>query len=187
MAPILGILASSQQGSISNTSYESIATVTVGSGGASSITFSSIPSTYQHLQIRYFGKNVAANNTWYNLYVNFNSDSGSNYSRHLLAGDGTSLSAGAQTSQTKGYAGYFSSSSSSFFSGGIIDILDYTNTSKYKTIRSLAGVDLNGSGEIKFESSAWFSTSAINNISITSEGSYNIAQYSSFALYGIKG
>lgn len=35
-----------------STDYDSIATTTVGAGGAASITFSSIPSTYQHLQIR---------------------------------------------------------------------------------------------------------------------------------------
>ena len=53
--PILGIIASSQQGGISSTAYESIATVTLGSA-ASTINFSSIPSRYQHLQLRFIGR-----------------------------------------------------------------------------------------------------------------------------------
>jgi hypothetical protein len=69
----------------------------------------------------------------------------------------------------------------------IIDILDYANTSKYKTQRGLGGADLNGSGYISFNSGNWRNTNAITSISLTPLYGSQFAQYSSFALYGIKG
>jgi len=167
-------------------SYESIATVTVGSGGSSTITFSSIPSTYTHLQLRILGKNNAADNGAWNIFLNFNSSASTSNAFHYLLGDGASASAGASTGNTHCIAGVFAGSTTTTFSNSIIDILDYKNTNKYKTIRSLNGVDFNGSGSMRFYSSLWQSTQAISSIDITSEGSKTITQYSSFALYGIK-
>jgi len=63
--------------------FESIATVTVGSGGAASIEFASIPSTFQHLQIRFMGLLSSSNQ---GVWVRFNDDSAANYSCHLLYG-----------------------------------------------------------------------------------------------------
>ena len=57
-------------------SYESIATVSVGSGGTSSADFTSVPSTYTHLQIRY--TTYASNGSY--LSIQFNGDTGTNYS-----------------------------------------------------------------------------------------------------------
>jgi hypothetical protein len=68
-----------------------------------------------------------------------------------------------------------------------MDILDYANTSKNKTIRMLSGNDRNGSGDIILISGLWASTSAINQIDLRLESAANFAQYSQFALYGIKG
>ena len=76
----------------STTSFESIATVTVGSGGSSSISFSSIPSTYKHLQVRCIARSSRTQNSGYGV-IRFNSDTGTNYSYHSLAGDGASASA----------------------------------------------------------------------------------------------
>jgi hypothetical protein len=70
----------------------------------------------------------------------------------------------------------------------IFDILDYTNTNKYKTVRMLGGVDFNGSGEVDFMSGLWLNTSAITRIDfLPSYQSTQFQQYSSFALYGIRG
>ena len=82
----------------STNSYESIATVTVGAGGSSSISFSSIPSTYKHLQIRSINLSSSTDN---NILMRFNSDSGANYSRHYVYGDGASVGASATTSATE--------------------------------------------------------------------------------------
>ena len=183
--PILGIWASQISGKLwaPAGAYESIATTTVGAGGSSSITFSSIPSTYTHLQIRVMAIGSAAEG-----YMRFNSDTGSNYSYHVLYGNGSSAGATSSTSTTRvlgtGFAAGASSATNPYVT--VIDILDYANTNKYKTTRALDGQDLNGSGIIDLNSGLWQSTSAITTVNLfCNSGSYN--QYSSFALYGIKG
>jgi hypothetical protein len=189
MAPILGIYASQISGHLFAPSgaYDSIATTTVGAGGASSITFSSIPSTYTHLQIRTLARDSRANSAT-NLTIQFNGDTAANYADHVLYGNATTAVSGADVSQTSAVtiraAGNNATANS--FGAGIIDILDYANTNKYKTLRSLSGFDDNGSGQIWLISSLWMSASAINSITISPTTS-PILQYSSFALYGIKG
>jgi hypothetical protein len=164
----------------STNSYESIATVTVGSGGSSSIDFTSIPSTYTHLQIRAIGIGTG----FAYSYLGFNSDTATNYSYHQLSGDGATASSAGGASTTLIYA-LQGASSATFPASGVIDILDYTDTNKYKTVRVLAGYDKNGTGEMYFRSGNWRSTSAITSIKLSPNTSF--AQYSSFALYGIKG
>ena len=170
------------------TDFESIATTTVGSGGSSTITFSSIPGTYSHLQIRCIGRGTVAQGEM-QIFARFNSDSGSNYSNHLLRTDGASAFAIGSASDNK-ISGIVrmsaANATSGIFGGGVIDILDYANTNKYKTLRSLGGVDANGSGQIYYKSGLWMSTSAITSISIGIDDGGNFAQYSHFALYGIK-
>jgi len=172
---------------VAPSSYESIATVTVGAGGSTSIDFTSIPSDYTHLQIRGIGRN---NQTSRALLLRFNSDTGSNYVRHLLVGDGSSASADATTSTTSMFAGTISRNtySSQIFGSTIIDILDYKNTNKNKTIRFLTGLDANTvEGIVIFGSGLWMNTNAITSITILPDTSGTFPQYSSFALYGIKG
>lgn len=186
MAPILGILASANYARSTN-SYFSIATTTVGSGGASSVTFSSIPSTYTHLQVRGIMRNTNQNS--FVLRARFNSDTGSNYARHTLKGTGAAASATGETTQTSmsfDEMSPVSGNTASVFGGMVWDVLDYANTNKYKTSRTLGGFDANGSGQIIFDSALWQSTTAVSSISIFM-ASDNFAQYSSFALYGIKG
>ena len=161
--------------------FESIATVTVGAGGVSSVSFSSIPNTYSHLQIRGL---ALGTNAFFR--VRFNSDSGSNYAWHEIFGDGSSVSTGSGSSTTFGVI-EASSTSTSLRPGGLVtDILDYASTNKNKTMRTLCGYDDNGSGRIHLVSSLWMNSStAINSIELViSAGS--IGQYSHFALYGIR-
>ena len=163
----------------STTSYESIATSTVGAGGSATVTFSSIPQTYTHLQVRaYYSRSSAANGSMY-----FNSDTtSSNYRSHYIEGNGASVSAGTVTT----YSGIYSFVANTTWGGAIIDILDYTNTNKNKVAKILTGMDANGSGYIDFNSGIWLNTSAITSITCNAIGG-NFPQYSSFALYGIKG
>ena len=163
-------------------SYESIATVTVGSGGTSTITFSSIPSTYKHLQIRGISKTSATSGG--SIGMTFNADTASNYSMHGLTGNGSSASAYG-FSDTKIYIGY-GAQDTTYFNAIIIDVLDYADTNKYKTSRNLMGLDTNGGGIVGLLSGSWRSTSAVSTITLTPQ-SANFAEYSSFALYGIKG
>lgn len=155
-------------------SFESIATTTVGAGGVSTVNFSSIPQTYKHLQIRILHRaNGAANAS-----LRFNTDSAGNYVTHRLLAGGT-ISGLAATGVTGCFWGYQATGT---VGGWVIDILDYTNTNKYKTTRSLGGYDNNG-GYTWMESSLWLSTAAINTIDLYA----SFDQYSQIALYGIKG
>lgn len=170
-------------------SWESIQTTTVGSGGTPTITFTSIPSTFKHLQIRLLAATTTAASDGAYFNIRFNSDSGSNYSYHDLYGVGSGTpTASGLASQTAIYGQRISEAGlSNIFGAGVIDILDYTSTNKNKTLRMLGGYDANGSGSIYEVSGAWYNSStAISSITLTPD-SNNFAQYSSFALYGIKG
>jgi hypothetical protein len=194
--PILGIMASANQSQyISTNSYESISTTTLGSA-TSTITFSSIPSTYKHLQLRHIARNTNSSTNG-NMFIQLNGDTGSNYAWHRFEGYGTGISAGGTGSATAFAVGGLmtgGNSIASSFGVGVLDIIDYSNTNKNKTMRTLTGYDNNGNGSpgndqgyINFNSSVWMSTSAVNTITITINGGGNFAQYSQFALYGIKG
>jgi len=198
--PILGILASAITGNLSTNSYESIATVTVGSGGADNVEFTSIPATFTHLQIRAIAKNEGATDAGANfLEFQVNSDTGSNYANHWFLGNGSAASTGNQTSNSTGriplyMLGYTNGTGMTTTLGGtVVDILDYKNTNKYKTIRSLAGINTNGVATVNGQnvalgSSLWMSSTAITSIKLFNGNTgIDIAQYSSFALYGIKG
>ena len=172
--------------------FESISTVTVGAGGAANVTFSSIPSTYKHLQIRGIAKGSRATYGNDNLNIQFNSDTGANYSWHKLQGDGSAASAGGGASATRMVANALAGlgAPTNTFSAHILDILDYANTDKYKTLRGLDGVDVNGTvagygGVIELHSGNWRSTAAITSVTLFA-GDPNFVQYTTFALYGIK-
>ena len=163
-------------------SYESIATVTVGSGGAANVEFTSIPATYTHLQIRgIYRNNNSADDS---VGLQFNSDTGSNYSQHGLYGNGSSAGSYGSANTTD-ITIWPLSAVANTFGTAIIDILDYKDTNKYKTVRSLTGYDNNGSGFVLLQSGSWRSTSAISSIQITTRvGTFQ--QYTNVALYGIK-
>ncbi len=174
-------------------SYEYIATAT-GTGSSPTITFSSIPQGYTHLQIRGTGSaSYGSTQDYGNAGLRFNGDSGNNYTVHGLRGyhDGTTA-----YTQTLGIAAFsyglvnishLSPSMNSLSAGMIFDILDYKNTNKFKTMRGLGGVDglRNTSAGIQFASSVWRNTSAIDSISIY-QANGNWFSNTQFALYGIK-
>lgn len=165
--------------------YQSISTVTVGASPSLTVTFSSIPSTYKHLQIRSIA--LSASNS-VPVLLRFNSDTGSNYSQHYLGGQGAVTASGGTASTSSitltGIYARFLYPTEPWVS--VIDILDYTDTNKYKTIRVLHGADSNGSGEINLTSGNWRNTAAVSTITL-SMASSGFTQYSHFALYGIKG
>jgi hypothetical protein len=188
--PILGILASATTGNLFDSDYESIQTYTVGSGGTTSVSFTSIASTWKHLQIRW----IARENTGSvstpdeNIRIRFNSDTGSNYSLHRLNGTGSATYVDGYANESDVVATGFSGNgaTASIYGAGVIDILDYGNTNKYKTVRLLSGVDQNGSGAVWFNSGNWRNTNAITSIELR-ESTNGFKQYTQFALYGIKG
>lgn len=186
--PILGILASQMSGHLApTTGYVSIATTTIGAGGASSITFSGIPSVYKHLQVRGL---LRTNRGLFYDSVNITANSVTSYSTHTLAGDGASTSSqGPSTAQTSinynNIAG--NGATANVFSGIVIDVLDYLDGNKNKTFRYLTGYDNNGSGYINLDSGAILSTAAITSLTFAPSSGTLFQQYSTLALYGIQG
>jgi hypothetical protein len=174
--------------SADNYYMEPIATTLVGSGGSATITFSNIPNTYKHLQIRGILKNTNGGAYDDPSYMRFNSDTGSNYSYHSVYGNGSGAAALSGVSQTSILSyGTPSNNFTNVWGAAIIDILDYANINKFKTTRWLNGFDSNTTtGSINFASGSWLNTSTINSITFTPAAGV-WSQYSRFSLYGIKG
>ena len=168
--------------------FESIASAN-GTGSSGTITFSSIPSIYQHLQIRGIADSSGAG-TQQDLLIRLNGVTASSYSNHSLRGNGTSVTIDGNASQT--YAYFFdvitgNSVTANTLGASILDIYDYASTSKSKVIRFFGGFDSNGSGFISLASSLFNNTSAITSISLIAGGGGNWETNTRFALYGIKG
>lgn len=191
--PILGIIASQDYVRIPPTSYESIATTTVDGSAPGDVTFSSIPSGFTHLQVRCITRCSGGDSSWVSFWIQLNSDTGSNYTYHQLRGTGASVTAGGTPSaETRSLLGYMPANgyTSGMFGAFNVDILDYKNTNKYKTIRTLGGFETNNTGSevgtLGLLSGLWLSTSAITSIKLFPTPGRTLVQYSHFALYGIK-
>ena len=182
MTPILGIMASQISGHLyaPTGSMFHIASTTL-STTATDVTFGSIPADYTHLQIRYI---TYAGNGGY-LSMQFNADTASNYRWHYLNGNGATASAGDGGADTR-IAMPRGAGVANMFGAGVIDILDYANTNKYKTARGIGGRDTNNSdGNLDFNSGLWRNTNAITSIKLYHAG-VDLQAYASYALYGVK-
>ena len=167
-------------------SFESIQTVTA-AGGETSLTFSSISQDYKALQMRYIGMDNSGGTSAGALKIRLNSDTGANYTEHRLTGNGSTASASGTTGRNEMRMDYgvTQSGSTSTFAVGIMDLVDYTSTTKYKTMRGFGGQDKNGTGFINLSSGLWLNTAAITTIQVLPESSA-FAVNSTFALYGVK-
>jgi hypothetical protein len=166
-----------------------IASYTVSGNSTTQFTFSNIPQNFTHLQIR-ASWNCYNNSSGNSGYMGFNGDSGSNYSWHYILGSGSSASSGNGSSSGSMLFGnypWYTGTSSPFFATNIIDILDYNNSNKNKTINSLNAYDTNGTIQgCWIFSGCWYNTNSINSITIGSSGSGNYYMPNSrFDLYGI--
>ena len=190
MTPILGIMASQISGHLYTPtgSMYHIASTTL-STASSTVTFGSIPADYTHLQIRVLSKSTTTTGTDAYGILRFNTDSGANYSYHGLYANGSAAYgdiAGANTTFALFYDTMRSATGfENKFGVTVIDVLDYGNTNKYKTVRALGGYDSNDYGFIALTSSNWRNTAAISTVTLTL-GSGDFATYSSVSLYGIK-
>jgi hypothetical protein len=171
-------------------SFDALSTVIVPSGGVSSITFAGIPQTgYSHLQIRaIFRDNRSNSGAGSYADLTFNGVT-SGYAYHQLYGSGSGAAGAAANSNYSvievtrvADAG----TTSGVFGATVIDILDYTNASKNKTIRALGGFDNNGGGAIYLYSGLATITSSIHSLTIADGGGTLFSEHSSFALYGVK-
>jgi hypothetical protein len=174
------------QGSLS--AYESIQTVTLSSNQASAV-FSSIPSTFKHLQIRCLSRDDRPSTTINNIHLEFNGDNSASYTCHFARGNSSTTSTASDTGADSINITYepAANSTAGLFATTIYDILDYTNTNKYTTVSSLGGYTDNGTGNIVFQSGAYRKTDVINSIKLYCSATRSFVTNSSFALYGIKG
>ena len=187
------VLATFSEGTppIPPSSYESIASAT-SNGTETSISLSSIPSTYKSLQIRIIGRNSIAATDASFASMQVNGDTGSNYAQHELWGDGASVTANGSASIASMQYGTIvrNNATSGIFGVSIIDVQDYASTTKYKTFRILTGNDRNGSGILALFSGLWQSTSAITSLTFfpnNAGGSQTFITGTTISLYGIKG
>ena len=158
----------------------------------STISFDNIPSNYTHLQVRAMMRSNGSFAGTLDMWLRFNGDTGSNYSRHVLQGNGTAAAAGGNITETRipfGNAIPGALSTANTFGVAVIDILDYTSTNKNKTVRGLYGANDNTTNteyRIQLNSGLWYATpTAITSITLLPEVN-DFVQYSNFALYGIK-
>jgi len=150
---------------------------------ASSVTFSSIPATYEHLQLRTTGR--AASTSRSGQEIRFNGDTGSNYNWQRMQSYGSSTAAGIWTGSNylHGPYGTGNDADSAEYAGNVVDILDYANTNKNTSMQYFSGVF--GTPDIFFGGGVWDSTVAVNTILLYS-ASYTFVRGTSFTLYGIK-
>lgn len=157
-------------------------------GSQASVTFSSLNSTYgtdyQHLQIRMTGRCTTASTSDEEVFMQLNSDSGSNYASHRLRGSGSTVTSTAYATQTKLRAGFIprDNETSGMFGATVIDILDPFETTKNTTIRLLSG---SGALGIYLFSGVWLNTSALTTILLYPEIN-SFVTGSRFGLYGLK-
>lgn len=185
MSPILGIIAS-QNYPRSTNSYESIATTYLTSGSSSTISFTSIPSTYKHLQLRWLGKdNRGAVADSVNMVFNSNTTTSNYLGERLLGYSGGPL---AQATGNSYGTGWISGSTGDNFWGGcIVNITDYANTNKGKAVILKGGTINASAAEVGIYNMWWNQTAAISSITLTPSNGSAFSQWSHFALYGIKG
>lgn len=194
MTPIIGIIDSQKSGHLTPaydpSAYDSIATITVPSGGLASVSFTGIPTGYKHLQLRAIIRGTLSN-TYDFIIMRVNGDSTASYFRNLMLADGVNTPPGAYlyTGETKLGLVYTSGATSvtNTFGAVILDVLDYASTTKTKTFRALGGSSNNGNAPqyMSINAGTYNKTNAITSIQIQSE-SANLAQFSHFALYGVK-
>jgi hypothetical protein len=185
----LGILAVAGAGSGAAASdFELLETTVLGSDAAS-VTFSSLGSysAYKHLQIRASMKSGSGTTGTSGVFIRLNGATGSVYARQHLRGNGSSMSSAGTSSQTSILFEHMATNrdEDNIFVGAIIDILDFSSSSKNTTIRSFYGTRNSGTSYITLGSGLWNNTAAVTSILIEME-SNNFVTGSRFSLYGIK-
>ena len=193
--PVLGIIASSL-GATQFGSFESIQTITVGSGGSANVTFSNIPQQYTHLQLRFTAASNRSTYTIDNIYLDrVNGSTASNLTtRAQITNDqnSTTVLNYNYINYDGTYIGRIGTSvQTNAFGAGVVDMLDYTNTNMKRSFLSFAGQDTNGltlgyRGSHGLLSGTLNDTVAMTSFRLRPEYGTAFLQYSSFALYGIR-
>ena len=172
--------------------FESISSA-VGTGSSGVITFSSIPQTYKHLQLRCTLKDVYTTSAVEGVYFRVNGTAGTSYAYHQMDGNGTSTTSSASSSSSEIFVRKAIPSGHSDYANltGVmtVDILNYTSTSQLKTFRILNAMERNSSDTnsiVGMASGLFSSTAAITQITVHTNAD-RFATTTKISLYGIKG
>ena len=183
---LLGILNSQAAGG-GGAAYELLESVAL-SSSASSVTFSGLGaySGYKHLQIRMIAGCAAGFDS--SGYLELNGDSTASYSHHRLQGSGSIVSSDAGSSDTYILIQAMLSSNAypNEFAAGVLDVLDFSSSSKNTTIRALHGHKGTGSQKVSLSSGAYLNTDAITSLTVGGAGGNSMRAGSRFSLMGIK-
>jgi hypothetical protein len=167
--------------------YDSIASTTVGSGGAATISFSGISAGYQHLVLRGSVRSTNAS-AGTDFYIQVNGDTGSNYdySYGLFTPSSAVGSSLQNWTYMYGYKMTAANATAGYFSPFLVEFLDYANTNFHKTARFYSGYTGETGEGVAFAANTWRNTAAISSILIY-PGSGNFAEHTTISLYGIRG
>ena len=160
-----------------------ISSVTVGSGGAATIDFTSIPSTYTDLAIKISGRDSATPASFNSITMAFN-NSATNQINRILEGTGSAAISGSSSTLYAG-ANMSQGSASNLFSSIDIYIPNYAGSNN-KSYSSDSVTEQNATTAFAdLVAGLWSNTSAINRITFTPANGYSFSQYSTAYLYGI--
>jgi hypothetical protein len=154
--------------------YEPIATTTLGST-QNQIDFNTISGAYTDLVLVMSGGVTSTADIW----LRMNGDTGTNYSRTRLYGDGSTAASSRNTSASSIFVSVGTVGANSVL---ITHIMNYSNTTTYKT----AIARHNSSTYVSASVGLWRSTSAITSLSLKAEAADTFTSGSTFTLYGIK-
>lgn len=165
-----------------------ISTVTVGSGGSASIEFTGIPQTYTDLQIVISARTVFAD-VMNDLILQFNGDTGANYTTRRLEGNGSGAS--SDTAASGALYGAFipmaaANATANTFGNGGAYIPNYTSANQ-KSFSTDSVAETNATAtKMSLCAAIWTGTAPISSIKVRSYHGSNLVQYSTATLYGIR-
>jgi len=159
-------------------SYIALATTTLGSATLR-VTFSSIPATYKDLVIIYTGTQTNASGE---VYIRYNSDTGSNYSTVQMGGQGSGSGFSSSFTTNRIVPAANIGESTTVISNLVMQIMDYSATDKHKT--SLLRFNTSSLGT-NAQANRWANTNAINTISLEAGFAGLLATGTTISLYGV--
>lgn len=185
---LLGILNSQAAGAGGGAAYDLLET-TVLASSASSVSFTGLDAytDYKHLQIRATVRRTTAANGLYSCFLRFNSDSGGNYADHFLEGTGSAVQSSGGGSRNRiliDGVGVGDTNTAGIYAGMVLDILDFSSTTKNTTTRTLAGVPTDTDKAIFLQSGLYNQTSAITSLEFGINA--DLQSGTRLSLYGIK-
>jgi len=163
--------------------YTLISSVTVGSGGAATIEFTSIPQTYTDLVILSSLRTNIATEDFDGIRMTFNNNSANRTDKRIY-GTGSGVGNGQPTVLFASMAST-ALNTSNIFGNGYCYIPNYAGSTNKSTSTDGASENNATVALLDFNAGLWSNTSAITSIQLVSENAANFVQYSTAYLYGI--